>query len=67
LEGSKSDIDKIISLTLTHQEGVLDLIFDLKRNAPKDYNDFQDKDKAKLGLLLNHISHLSQLINKKVG
>lgn len=67
LKASIVEIDQLIDLTITHQEGVLELLDDLRNTGLNNYSDFSETDKHKLGVLVNHIKSLSALLNKKVS
>jgi hypothetical protein len=67
LKAAHLEIDKMISLTDSHNLGVKKLLINLTFSAPKDYNDFTEQQKEKLGALINHIESLAKLLNKKVA
>lgn len=67
LKAAHLEIDKMISLTDAHNLGVKKLLNNLSLSAPKDYNNFTDQQKDKLGALINHIESLAKLLNKKVA
>lgn len=67
LEASKLELSKLIQLTKQHSTGVLNLLSDLRQEAPSNYDEFTTANKQKLGALINHINSLSELINKKVA
>lgn len=67
LKAAQLEIDKMISLTDTHNLGVKKLLKNLSLSAPKNYNNFTEQQKDKLGALINHIESLAKLLNKKVA
>lgn len=66
LKVSELEINELYVLTNKHQIGVINLLIDMEKSAPKDYKDFRDEQKRKLGSIINHLNSLSQLLNKKV-
>ena len=67
LKTTYMEIDKLVSLTDSHNRGVNKLLKNLTESAPKDYHSFNEQQKCKLGSLINHIESLTKLLNKKVG
>ncbi len=67
LKATHMEIDKLVSLTNSHNHGVNQLLKNLTESAPKDYHSFNGQQKDKLGALINHIESLTKLLNKKVG
>ena len=67
LKASKKEIGELIALTRQHQSGVLKLLRELDNIAPDNYASFNELEKHKLGALVNHITSLSALLNKKVA
>ncbi len=67
LKAAYLEIEKLISLTESHNISIKKLLKNLTQSAPKDYNNFTDHQKDKLGALINHIESLSKLLNKKVA
>ena len=66
LKAAHLEIDKLISLTDSHNRGVIKLLKNLTETAPKDYHSFNEQQKDKLGALINHIESLAKLLNKKI-
>jgi len=67
LDASKLELSELIKLTKQHSINVLNLLSDLRQEAPENYDQFTSDNKQKLGALINHINSLSKLINKKVS
>lgn len=59
-------VEKTIVLTSDHYEGTRSILEQLTESAPKDYRQFDEDQRNKLGALINHINSLSKLINKNV-
>lgn len=60
------NVQQLLDLTKEHYEGVELITNHLAATAPKDYQEFNNEQKDKLGALINHIHSLSALINKKI-
>lgn len=67
LYASEKEVDSLIDLTNTHQEGILRLLNELKVSGGKNYSEFSVSEKEKVGALINHMASLSSLLNKKVS
>lgn len=67
LYASEKEVDSLIDLTNTHQEGILRLLNELKVSGGKNYSKFSVSEKEKVGALINHMASLSSLLNKKVS
>lgn len=59
-------VKEMAALTSEHYDGTENIIETLEKTAPQDYCAFNSQQKEKLMALINHISALSKLINKKV-
>lgn len=66
LNAAITEITHLLELTTTHQDGIMDLLNDLKNINKDNYAKFNDFEKQKVGSLVNHIQSLSALLNKKV-
>ena len=67
LDAANVEIVSLITLTTTHNNGINSMLKELSEFAPKNYVDFSDADKEMLTALINHISSLSKLLNKKIS
>lgn len=67
LYAAEKEVDSLIDLTNTHQEGILRLLNELKVSGGKNYSEFSVSEKEKVGALINHMASLSSLLNKKVS
>lgn len=66
LNAALLEIKVLINLTEQHVKGVRDLLAKLFSNPVQDYSRFTSEQKQQVGSLVNHISSLSELLNKKV-
>lgn len=60
------EVNGIINSTNSHSKGIKDLLNILAKYTPKNYEEYDQREKEMLGSLINHIQGLSKLINKKV-
>ena len=66
LTAAKVEINRLVSLTERHVDGVTVLLAQLQERAPGNYQEFNTVQKEWLASLINHIHSLSELLNKKV-
>lgn len=59
-------INGLINSTTKHSKGIKDLLNILIKYAPKNYEEYDQKEKEMLASLINHIQGFSNLINQKV-
>jgi hypothetical protein len=67
LKAVKEEIDKLLTLTQQHADGVISRLNFLKKDAPNNYQHFSNQQKLELATLINNIQALSKLLNKKVS
>lgn len=60
------EIDGTVKSTNKHSKGIKDLLDILTKYAPKNYLEYNQREKEILASLINHIQGLSNLINQKV-
>lgn len=60
------EIDGTIKSTNKHSKGIKDLLDILTKYAPKNYMEYNQREKELLASLINHIQGFSNLINQKV-
>lgn len=60
------EIVQILEQTDKHTKGMRDMLAHLKREAPTDYNQFNQAMRQHIAALINHVHSLSKLLNKKV-
>lgn len=60
------EIVQILEQTDKHTKGMRDMLAHLKREAPTDYNQFNQAMRQCIAALINHVRSLSELLNKKV-
>lgn len=60
------EIKNLIDITVSHKNGIKDILEQLKKDAPKNYGNFDSSQKNLLASMINHIHSLSKLLNKKV-
>lgn len=64
---AEREIVELLKLTQQHVDGVKGQLRYLLLTAPKDYQDFTQKQKEVLAALINNIQSLAQLLNKKIA
>lgn len=67
LQIASTDIKELIKLTNLHLTGIKDLLVQLKQIPVNDYSQFTLAQKELVGSLINHMSSLAVLLNKKVS
>lgn len=60
------EIGRTIEQTEKHAKGMRELLGQLQKDAPSDYNQFNLEMRQCIGALVNHVQSLSGLLNKKV-
>lgn len=66
LEIAIREINRLLTLTVEHADGMTNLLKKLKSSTPSNYLSFSENDKDLLAAMINHVHSLSALLNKKV-
>ena len=64
---AKNEIEHFSNSTKQSMDNCLELLSELRHNAPKDYNKFKEEQKQRLSLLINSVRSLGTLLNTQVN